>query len=202
MGAEPAPEGAAARSGRPPPSGRDSTPPRNGGFAHPTAGMVLHRVLAVSARTFLLNDIGTELTDDARSCETVDSLSIRMSPRPLWTQAAATRPRAVPAAPDRDGAHPPEPGGHAPHPVQPANLPAGLRPELGHLPPGRAGLVRALVSAGRGTSTSSGTWSWARGPAVMEPDQILRIESVVTRPGWPTHWRTSPSTRVAHAASS
>ena len=35
-------------------------------FPDPTAGMVLHRVLAMAARTFLLNDLGDELGDGRR----------------------------------------------------------------------------------------------------------------------------------------
>jgi CHAD domain-containing protein len=62
------------------------------GLAHPTAGMVLHRVLANSARTFLLNDLDTEPDRNADSCESIDSLSVRPGVRPLWTQTAATAP--------------------------------------------------------------------------------------------------------------
>jgi CHAD domain-containing protein len=51
--------------------------------------MVLHRVLAGSARTFLLNDMGDELVDDTKRCEMVDALSVLMRPRPLWAQSAA-----------------------------------------------------------------------------------------------------------------
>ena len=57
-------------------------------FPEPTAGMVLHRVLAMSARTFLLNDMGDELVDDDRRCGTVDALSLQMGARPLWAQTA------------------------------------------------------------------------------------------------------------------
>jgi CHAD domain-containing protein len=59
------------------------------GFPLPTAGMVLHRVLARSARTFLLNDMGSELVEDTDRCETVDALTLRMGARPLWAQSAA-----------------------------------------------------------------------------------------------------------------
>jgi CHAD domain-containing protein len=59
-------------------------------FPEPTAGMVLHRVLAGSARTFLLNDMGDELVDEARRCRTVDALNVLMHPGPLWAQAAAS----------------------------------------------------------------------------------------------------------------
>ena len=58
-------------------------------FPEPTAGMVLHRVLAGAARTFLLNDMGDELVDENKRCETIDALSVLMRPRPLWAQSAA-----------------------------------------------------------------------------------------------------------------
>lgn len=57
--------------------------------AEPTAGMVLHRVLAMAARTFLLNDMGDELLDESRRYATVDALTLRMGTRPLWAQSAA-----------------------------------------------------------------------------------------------------------------
>jgi CHAD domain-containing protein len=58
-------------------------------FPEPTAGMVLHRVLAGAARTFLLNDMGDELVDEDKRSETIDALSVLMRPRPLWAQSAA-----------------------------------------------------------------------------------------------------------------
>jgi CHAD domain-containing protein len=57
-------------------------------FPNPTAGMVLHRVLAMSARTFLLNDLGDELDDQRTGAGTVDALHLSMGTRPLWAQSA------------------------------------------------------------------------------------------------------------------
>ncbi len=57
-------------------------------FPNPTAGMVLHRVLAMAARTFLLNDMGDELDDGHRRTGTVDALQLAMGTRPLWAQSA------------------------------------------------------------------------------------------------------------------
>ena len=57
-------------------------------FPDPTAGMVLHRVLAMSARTFLLNDLGDELDDERKRTGTVDALHLSMGTRPLWAQSA------------------------------------------------------------------------------------------------------------------
>ena len=68
--------------------------------AEPTAGMVLHRVLATAARTFLLNDMAEELVDGADPKASVDALSRSMEGRPLWAQSAVesldgTRRRAT-----------------------------------------------------------------------------------------------------------
>ena len=57
-------------------------------FPEPTAGMVLHRVLAMSARTFLLNDMGDELVDDESRAGTLEALTTKMGTRPLWAQSA------------------------------------------------------------------------------------------------------------------
>jgi CHAD domain-containing protein len=59
-------------------------------FPEPSAGMVLHRVLAGAARTFLLNDMGSELPDEARRHQTVGALNVLMQTRPVWAEAAAS----------------------------------------------------------------------------------------------------------------
>jgi len=64
-------------------------PPGDDVFPDPTAGMVLHRVLAMAARTFLLNDLGDELAAQRRGTGTVDTLRVSMGTRPLWAQSAA-----------------------------------------------------------------------------------------------------------------
>ena len=64
-------------------------PPPVHAVAEPTAAMVLHRVLAMAARTFLLNDLGDELLDESQRYATVDALTLRMGTRPLWAQSAA-----------------------------------------------------------------------------------------------------------------
>ncbi|MGA2836269.1 MAG: CHAD domain-containing protein [Acidimicrobiales bacterium] len=53
----------------------------------PTAGMVLHRVLAMSARAFLLNDRVDEFEGGSRGTGTVDALSLSLGTRPLWAQS-------------------------------------------------------------------------------------------------------------------
>ncbi len=57
-------------------------------FPDPSAGMVLHRVLAMSARTFLLNDLGDEFDNGSLRTDTVGALALAMGPRPLWAQSA------------------------------------------------------------------------------------------------------------------
>jgi len=59
-------------------------------LSEPSAGMVLHRVLAGSARTFLLNDMGNELLDETKRSETVGALNIMMQTRPVWAESAAS----------------------------------------------------------------------------------------------------------------
>jgi CHAD domain-containing protein len=57
--------------------------------ADPTAAMVLHRVFAMAARSFLLNNLGDELLDESQRYATVDALTLRLGTRPLWAQSAA-----------------------------------------------------------------------------------------------------------------
>jgi len=71
----------------PAPGRRDRRPHLDERFPDPSAAMVLHRVLAMSARTFLLNDLGDEL-DELDGTGTVDALTRVMGPRPLWAQSA------------------------------------------------------------------------------------------------------------------
>lgn len=55
----------------------------------PTAGMVLHRVLALAARTFLLNDTGDAPVVAPAPCEVVSPDSLRLPDESLWAQATA-----------------------------------------------------------------------------------------------------------------
>jgi CHAD domain-containing protein len=55
----------------------------------PTAGMVLHRVLARNARTFLLNDMSPELVQRARRPDPAHLLSLRAAGRPVWAQSGS-----------------------------------------------------------------------------------------------------------------
>jgi CHAD domain-containing protein len=73
----------------PVPTARRGRPDVDDRFPDPSAGMVLHRVLAMSARTFLLNDLGDPADSAARvGAGTVVDLGRAMGPRPLWAQSA------------------------------------------------------------------------------------------------------------------
>ncbi len=61
----------------------------------PSAGLVLHRVLAEAARTFLLNDMDEELVDGSTSCSLFDPDRIGQSERPLWARSATTTGRGA-----------------------------------------------------------------------------------------------------------
>jgi CHAD domain-containing protein len=66
-------------------------------FPDPTAAMVVHRMLAMAARTFLLND----MVDDGTPKSAVDSLTMALGPRPLWGQSTARSLRGTERRPDR-----------------------------------------------------------------------------------------------------
>jgi CHAD domain-containing protein len=72
----------------PDPTRHGRTVDDDGLFPDPTAGMVLHRVLAMAARAFLLNDLGDEFEDESKRTGTVDALTLAMGTRPLWAQSA------------------------------------------------------------------------------------------------------------------
>ncbi|MHB1519346.1 MAG: CHAD domain-containing protein [Acidimicrobiales bacterium] len=56
--------------------------------ARPTAGTVLHRVLATNARAFLVNDLGEELTEDPDRYEPVDARTVGLRSLPVWALPA------------------------------------------------------------------------------------------------------------------
>jgi len=62
----------------------------------PTAGMVLHRVLAMAARTFLLNDLDGDLDDEGMATDTVDARQLSLDAHPLWAQSAVESPKGTP----------------------------------------------------------------------------------------------------------
>ena len=70
-------------------------------FPDPSAGMVLHRVLAMAARTFLLNDLGDLPAVGSDHTGTVDGLDSAMGPRPLWAQSAVESLRGTERRVDR-----------------------------------------------------------------------------------------------------
>jgi CHAD domain-containing protein len=78
------------RGGAPPTSVDPVVGEIDDALTDPTAGMVLHRVLAQAARTFLLNDMDEELVDAPATCAPADPLGAHLADRPLWAQSAAT----------------------------------------------------------------------------------------------------------------
>lgn len=92
MAAGTAPDGHHPLSEAPATAGPAVALPGAEGLAHPTGGMVLHRVLATSARTFLVNDLDAEPTAEPAWHEAVDSLSVRTGTRPLWARTTTTSP--------------------------------------------------------------------------------------------------------------
>ena len=63
--------------------------------------MVLHRVLATSARTFLLNDMGDGPVDGRSGADAVDALTLSAGTRPLWSQSAVGSLKDTERRPDR-----------------------------------------------------------------------------------------------------
>ena len=104
------------------------------------------------ARTFLLNDMDEELVD-APGAPTARGTSRPHADRPAAVGPVGrrdhsdSRRRAAPTEVERIHqsrvALPP-------HPLQPPHLPTAARPGLGHLAPGRAGLVRRSPRPGAG----------------------------------------------------
>ena len=72
------------------------------GLTDPSAGMVLHRVLALSARTFLMNDLGTELVDERRRAGLSDALATVLAAPPVWDSASLKRGGLTPPARGED----------------------------------------------------------------------------------------------------
>ncbi len=61
------------------------------GILGPSAGLVLHRVFARSARAFLLNDMSEELVERTRRYQAVRVPGATVVERPLWAQTATER---------------------------------------------------------------------------------------------------------------
>ena len=78
-----------------------ATPVDDDFLPDPTAGMVLHRVLATAARNFLLNDQSEVPTVDRAPAGTVDAQTLSLATRPLWAQSAVGSPEATERRPDR-----------------------------------------------------------------------------------------------------
>jgi CHAD domain-containing protein len=139
--------------------------------------MVLHRVLAMSARTFLLNDLGDGL-DECRRTDTVDALTRALGPRPLWAQSAVGSLKGTERRTD------PTERIHQSR-VAMRRIRSNLRTFRLLLDPGWGTTLRAeLAWYGNQLGHSRdldvlGTVVAEQGPEVLEPDEIARLLAVV-----------------------
>jgi len=161
-----------------PGSGASPRVPLDDRFPDPSAGMVLHRVLAMSARTFLLNDLGDELDDGVRRTGTVDALVRAMGPRPLWAQSAVESLRGTERRADRtERIHQTR--------VAMRRIRSNLRTFRLLLDPGWGTTLRAeLAWYGNELGRSRDLDVLAavigdRGPEVLDPDEVARMLAVV-----------------------
>jgi len=161
----------------PAPGRRDRHPHVDERFPDPSAGMVLHRVLAMSARTFLLNDLGDEL-DGRRSSDTVDALTRAMGPRPLWAQSAVQSLEGTGRRSD------PTERIHQSR-VAMRRIRSNLRTFRLLLDPGWGTTLRAELAwygnqlgASRDLDLLAETVA-EQGPEVLEPDEVARLLAVV-----------------------
>jgi CHAD domain-containing protein len=148
-------------------------------FPAPTAGMVLHRVLAGSARTFLLNDMGDELVGEARRSRTVDALNVLMRPGPMWAQATASElDGAQRAATQTERIHQSR--------VAMRRIRSNLRTFRLLLDPAWGTTLRAELAWYGGRLGEVRDLHIIRdvvtitGPSVLEPEDVVRLDSVVT----------------------
>lgn len=82
-------DGLAAAGDRHAPGRRPRLGPEDDHVGEPSAGLVLHRVLATAARTFLLNDLGDEPADERRRGGTLGALDPSPDDLPLWARSLA-----------------------------------------------------------------------------------------------------------------
>jgi CHAD domain-containing protein len=152
-------------------------------FPEPTAGMVLHRVLAMSARTFLLNDMAEEAADDATRTGTEGPHALAMETRPLWAQSAVGALRGTERRPDQtERIHQSR--------VAMRRIRSNLRTFRLLLDPSWGTSLRAELAwygnelgRSRDLELLAGVIS-ARGPEALEPDEVARLLAVVD---WRSH---------------
>ena len=164
--------------------------------------MVLHRVLAGAARTFLLNDMGDELVDAAAACEPVGAFNALMRPRPA----------VGPVGGHRAGRHPAARTTQAERIHQSRVALRRIRSNLR--------TFRLLLDPAWGTSLRAElAWYGDRlgqardlhimrdvvtvtGPTVIDPEDMARLDVGGRRRGWPRRWPTSPPSAAGPAGSS
>ena len=147
------------------------------GIAEPTAGMVLHRVLALAARTFLLND--SDRSGDGRHPDdSAQTLSASLGTRPLWAQSADESLRGSERRTDPlDQVHQSR--------VAMRRVRSNLRTYRLLLDPGWGTALRAELAwygnelgRSRDLDLLAGVVA-GRGPEVLEPDEVARLLAVV-----------------------
>lgn len=153
----------------------------DGELSHPTAGAVLHRVLAASARTFLLNDLDGEPESDRAPewCETVDSTNIHPESRPLWAETAT-------GAPDQARRRPTETERIHQSRIAMRRIRSNLRTFRLVLDPSWSSALRAeLAWYGRCLGGSRDLHIIrdvveSKGAGVIDPYEVLKIQSVIS----------------------
>ena len=147
-------------------------------FPDPSAGMVLHRVLALSARTFLLNDLDVESDDGEGRSHPVDALALALGPRPMWAQSTAASLRGTERRDD------PTERIHQSR-VAMRRIRSNLRTFRLLLDPGRGTALRSELAwygnelgRSRDLDLLAGVVA-VRGPEVLEPDEVVRLLSVL-----------------------
>lgn len=179
MAAATAPDGQQPVSGPTAVLGPTAAPLGAGGIAHPTAAMVLHRVLAASARTFLLNDLDREPTDESVFGDTVDSLNVRTGARPLWTRSVVTSPEQARRRPsETERIHQTR--------IAMRRIRSNLRsfrllvdPRWGTALRGELAWYGRCLGGSRDLHVMRDIVT-AKGPGLIDPYEILHIESVIS----------------------
>ncbi len=144
----------------------------------PTAGMVLHRVLARNARTFLLNDMSPDRVDQDRRPDPAAVTSLRTPGRPLWAQSAA-------AAAERTGRRSSEIERIHQCRVAMRRIRSNLRTFRLALDPGWGTSLRAELAwygarlgEARNLDVIEGIIA-VKGPRVMSRDRLIQLETVI-----------------------
>jgi CHAD domain-containing protein len=140
--------------------------------------MVVHRALAMAARTFLLNEPDDDLDDGAWPTSTIDTLALTLGTRPLWAQSSVKSLKGTERRTDRlEQIHQSR--------VAMRRIRSNLRTFRLLLDPGWGTALRAeLAWYGNELGRSRDLDLLAavirdRGPDILEPDEVTRLLAVV-----------------------